>query len=581
MFKNLIQLAGKRKTKLIASCLILILSSILSIIPFLLIYWLLLEFFSPAINQGYMWQIVVILPFIYIVTSILLIFAYDLSHRAAYEILYDVRIELGERMVQLPLGYFNDRNTGELETIMNENVERLEFFLAHHLPEIVSTVFITILLGVLLFILDWRMALASISPVLVAVGVIGISSRKWPDMVENFLTAQSKVNSTIVEYTQGIKLIKAFNQTARSFHKYQKNMAKWRDKMISWSTDTAISFTIFYALITSTLVVIVPVGLWLYQENAISLEMFLLFLFIGPLFGAFFTRIYQFLRYWLEETECMDRVNELRYAPIISEGEKDNNPSNFDITFKDVSFSYQADEEDVSDKISFQVPEGTTCALVGPSGSGKTTIARLIPRFWDVNEGEIKIGEWNVKDLPLEKLLSYISLVFQEVFLFNDTILENIKMGKPDATEDEVKSAAAAARCDEFINQLPDGYNTVIGEKGAKLSGGEKQRISIARAILKDAPIIILDEATAFVDPENENIIQEAINHLTRGKTVLVIAHRLSTITHVDQTIVIENGRIVEQGTHEELIKKEGLYKRMWTAHNTALGWGIRRAEHV
>lgn len=581
MFKDLIQLANKRKTKLMISCIFLMLGSILSIIPFLLIYWLLLNFFGPSLDEIYMWQLVAIIPLIYIISSALLIYAYDLSHRAAYEILYDVRIELGERMVQLPLGYFNKRNTGEMETIMNENVEKLEFFLAHHLPEIISTFFVTLFLGILLFALDWRMALASIIPVLLVLIIIGISSQKWSDMVEDFLTAQSQVNSTIMEYTQGIKAIKAFNQTAKSFQKYRENMAKWHDKMVKWSTDTAIYFSLFHAFITSTLAVIIPVGLWLYQMNTLSLEMFLLFLLIGPLFGAFFTRIYQFLRYWLEEKECLDRVNGLRNAQVIKDCISERVPSTLDITFKDVSFSYEKDRGNVLENINFHIPEGSTCAVVGPSGTGKTTIARLIPRFWDVEHGEIYIGEYNVKDLALERLLPYISVVFQEVFLFNDTIKENILLGKPDATENEVRSAACAAGCEEFISQLPEGYNTIISEKGRMLSMGEKQRISIARAILKDAPIIILDEATAFVDPENENIIQDAIGNLTKDKTLLIIAHRLSTVTKVDQTLVMENGRIIERGTHEELLKKEGLYKRMWDAHISALGWGIGRIKNV
>jgi len=240
-----------------------------------------------------------------------------------------------------------------------------------------------------------------------------------------------------------------------------------------------------------------------------------------------------------------------------------------------VSFSYDGDEKYALQDISFHVPQGTVCALVGPSGAGKSTIAKLIPRFWDVDKGVILIGEYNIKDIPIQRLLSHISIVFQEVFLFNDSILENIRLGKPEATEAEVRAAARAARCEDFIVALPDGYNTVIGEKGVKLSAGEKQRISIARAILKDAPIVILDEATAFVDPENKRFIHEAISNLIKGKTVIVIAHRLSTITDADQILVIENGRIVERGKHADLVKAGGLYSRR--AHISSIGWKIRR----
>jgi len=583
MLKDLIKLAGKRKAKLIASCVLLILSAGLSVAPFFLIYRLLLKLFGSSPESA--WLLVALLPVFYILTYVVLLYAYDLSHRAAYEVLYDVRLELGERITRLPLGYFNERNTGEIETIMNENVERLEFFLAHHLPEVVTTSFVPIFLGIFLFVLDWRMALASTLPPLLALGIILLTSgRKWSQIVEKFLTAQSRVNTIIVEYVQGIKAIKAFNQTAESFQKFQTNMAAWRDSLMKWNKETALPFTLYQTFITSTLVVIVPIGVWLYHQETLSLEMFLLFLLLGPLFGAQFMRIYQFLRYWLEERECMDRVNKLRYAPILPGCEEDGipslrsrtGPSRFDITFRNVSFSYDGDEKYALQDISFHVPQGTVCALVGPSGAGKSTIARLIPRFWDVEKGEILIGEYNIKDMPLEKLLSYISIVFQDVFLFNDTILENIRLGKPEATEEEVKAAAFAACCDEFIEGLPNGYNTVIGERGVKLSAGEKQRISIARALLKDAPIVILDEATAFVDPENENLIQQAISNLTKGKTVLIVAHRLSTIVDVDQILVVENGRVVERGKHEELVRAGGLYSRMWEAHISALGWGIR-----
>ena len=577
MFKDLFKLAGKRKKTLTISCIFSIIASALSIIPFFLIYLILLELFNPSFNQVNTWYLIFLLAFIYIITYIVLIYSYDLSHRAAYEILYETRIKLGERMTQLPLGYFNEKNTGELETIMNENVERLEFFLAHHLPEMMAIIFVPSFLFIFHFILDWRMALASSILIFLALTIVALNGRKWSEIVEDFLTAQSKVNSTIVEYTQGITAIKIFNQTAESFQKYKKNMALWRDNLIKWSKKTAITFSLFEAFISSTLIVILPVGIWLYSQGTLTMEIFFFFLLIGPLFGGLFTRIYQFLNYWLEEKECMDRVNTLYYTQVLMDCKEDRILSCYDITFNNVNFSYGGEEKDVLRSISFNIPQGSVCALVGPSGAGKTTIARLLPRFWDIEKGEISIGGNNIKELSIKRLLSSISLVFQDVFLFNDTILENIRLGKIDATEEEVLAAANAAHCNEFINKLPNGYNSVIGEKGVKLSVGEKQRISIARALLKDAPIIILDEATAFIDPENEKLIQEALNCIIKDKTVLIIAHRLSTIINVDQILVLKNGTIVEMGTHEELLKKKGHYNKMWEAHISTLGWGIKR----
>ena len=575
--KDLLMLAGKRKGKLIASCLLLILNAGLAVIPFLLVYRLLLGLFNPLFNLWKMWYLVAAIPVVYIIANALLICAYDLSHRAAFEILYEIRLRLGERMVQMPLGYYAGKNTGEFETVMNESVERLEFFLAHHFPEIITTIFVPIVLAVFLFVLDWRMAIASTTLPLLALGVIIFSGIRWPEMVEKYITAQSMVNSTIVEYIQGIAAIKAFNQTAESFRRFQKNMAFWRDSLFKWNEETALPFTVYQTLITSSLVVIIPTAVWLYRLGTLGLEMLLLFLLLGPLFSLQFMRIYQFLRYYLEEKECMLRVNQLLLAPVLPVYEKKEMPSGFDIAFHGVSFSYEDDAGYALRNITFQLPQGSVCALVGPSGAGKTTVARLIPRFWDVSEGEILIGGCNIKHIPVEMLLSYVSLVFQDVFLFNDTVLENIRLAKPEAGEEEVKAAAMAARCDEFIEKLPQGYQTAVGERGVKLSAGEKQRISIARALIKDAPVIILDEATAFLDPENEHLLQEAVGNLIRGKTVIIIAHRLSTITGADLILVLEKGIVVEQGCHEELLKNRGLYSKMWEIHTSALGWGIGR----
>jgi len=486
-------------------------------------------------------------------------------------------MEIGEKLIQLSLGYFNEKNTGELKTIMNENVEHLEYFLAHHLIEVIATIVIPILLAVFLFLLDWRMTLASLFLIIPALLIIIINNKKIQNVVEQMLIAQSKVNATIIEYTQGIKEIKAFNQTPESFQKYQRNMAMWYENRLKWTKKNFIPFALYESFITSSIVVILPIGIFLYNQDALSLEMFLFFLLIGPLFGVLLMRIYQFFRYWMEEKECSDRVTNLLNVPALLNKKEDKIIKNFDITFKNVSFFYENEKDYTLQDISFIIPQGTKCALVGPSGAGKTTIIKLLARFWDIHKGEILIGKYNIKEIPIERLLSCISIVFQDVFLFNNTIFENIRLGNSKASEKEVKFAAQAAHCNKFIEKLPDGYFTIIGERGVNLSEGEKQRISIARALLKNAPILLLDEAIAFVDPENENLIQEAINNLTLGKTVIAIAHRLSTIMDMDQILVIEKGKIVEWGKHDTLVKNLGLYKKMWEAHISALGWEIKR----
>ncbi|KAF5034405.1 putative multidrug export ATP-binding/permease protein [anaerobic digester metagenome] len=578
MIGDLLKLAGKRKTKLIIASILHVISCGLSVVPFFLIYLLIVVLFNPSPDQINAWYLLAAIALIYVLTFAILILAYDLSHRAAYEIIYEVRLELGRKMTRLPLGYYEEIKTGELETIMNENAERLESFLAHHLPEMISTIFVPLFLGIFLFITDWRMALASVLPLLIALTPILIQSKELERMMNDYLTAQAGVNTIIMEYVQGIKAIKAFNQTAESFRKFKKGMATWRDSVRIWSRDRALPFTLYQAFISSAPIFIIPAGLWFYNQGNLTLEIFLLFILVGPIFGSQFMRIYEFLRYGMEEKECMDRINQVLHTKPLQDGGAKKILEKHDITFRNVKFSYDRENEVLHD-VDFQIPGGSKFALVGPSGSGKTTIARLIPRFWDVDGGEILIDQLNIQDMPFTDLLSMVSMVFQDNFLFNDTVMENIRIARPEATLEDVMKVSRAARCHEFIEKLPEGYHTMVGERGTRLSGGEKQRITIARALLKDAPIVILDEATVFIDPENESFIQEAIDNLTRDKTVLIIAHKLSTITTVDQIIVLEGGKIVEKGKHDELVRKEGLYRHMWKMHVSTMDWRIREGE--
>lgn len=578
MIGDLLKLAGKRKFKLVLASILHVISCGLSVVPFFLIYLLIVVLLNPSSGQINPWYLLASIALVYVLTFSTLILAYDLSHRAAYEIIYEVRLELGRKMTRLSLGYFQEMKTGELETILNENSERLESFLAHHLPEMISTICVPIFLGIFLFLTDWRMAVVSILPLLLALTPVLLQGKELNKIIDDYLTAQTEVNAIILEYVKGIKAIKAFNKTAESFKKFQKGMAVWRDSVRVWSRKRALTFTLYQAFISSTLIFIFPVGLWLYSQRNLNMEIFLLFILVGPIFGSQFMRIYEFLRYGMEEKECMDRINHVLYLKPLQDGTNETIPRKCDITFNNVSFSYDRKNE-VLQGISFHIPEGSKCALVGPSGSGKTTITRLIPRFWDVDQGEILIDQLNIKDLHLQNLLSMISMVLQDSFLFNDTVLENIRIANPEATFEDVIRVSKAAHCHEFIEKLPEGYHTSVGESGVRLSGGEKQRITIARALLKDAPIIILDEATVFIDPENEFLIQKALDNLTRNKTVLVIAHKLSTITTMDQIIVLEEGRIIEKGKHDDLIKKEGLYHDMWQTHISAMGWKIREVD--
>jgi len=389
--------------------------------------------------------------------------------------------------------------------------------------------------------------------------------------MKGYYDALEKVNSAVIEYTQGIAAIKAFNQTVESFGKYKDSIEEYHDYVWAWTKRFIPSWSIFSVVVVANLIVILPVGAWLYISGSLPMPTLILFLILGIGFSEPLIKLNVFSSQFTQNMEGVERINRILTEEPLLEPDAERIPSNFDIKFQGVHFSY--DKREVLGDINFTVPGKTVTALVGPSGAGKTTIARLIPRFWDVNAGEISIGDINIRDITTERLMSLVATVFQDVTLFNDTITENIRMGNEDAPEEDVIAAAKMAHCHEFIAALPAGYQTSIGEGGAKLSGGEMQRISIARAILKDAPIIILDEATAFVDPENEELIQDAIARLAEGKTLIIIAHRLSTITSSNQIIVLNEGNIAEKGTHDELIRAGNLYSRMWEAHVSAQDW--------
>ena len=575
--KRLLELAGQQRRKLIASCILSVIGTALGLVPFILIYLMVLELFNPVIDQLYVWKLV-----FWCIVAIILRFAFmglsgSLSHLAAYSILYDLRIKLGKKLGTLPLGYFKEKNTGDTKTAMNEHVEQIELFIAHNFPDLTAAIVVPIFTAVFLFIVDWRMALATLAVIPVALIAQGLMFKEYKPLMKGYYDALEKVNSTVIEYTQGMAVIKAFNQTVESFRRYRDSIEEYHEYMWMWTERFVPSWSVFSVVVVANLIVILPVGAWLYISGSLPMPTLILFLILGIGFSQPLMKLTMFSSQFTQNMEGVERINEILTETPLSEPEVEQIPSNFNIEFQGVHFSYG--KREVLDDIEFSVPEKTVTALVGPSGAGKTTIAQLIPRFWDVDTGEISIGDVNIRDLATERLMSLVASVFQEVTLFNDTIYENIRMGKADASERDVIAAAKMAHCHEFIEKLPAGYKTIIGEGGAKLSGGERQRISIARAILKDAPIIILDEATAFVDPENEELIQDAITKLAEGKTLIIIAHRLSTITSSNQIIVLDEGKIVEKGTHEELILAENLYSRMWKAHVSAQDWKFETEE--
>jgi ATP-binding cassette subfamily B protein len=456
---------------------------------------------------------------------------------------------------------------------MSEDVERMEIFLAHNIPDFVGAFVYTLLTATVLFVVEWRLALATI--VVIPAGIIfqSLPMVRDREVISKWFSAAENMNAAMIEYIQGMPIIKAFNHTVESFSKYSRNIEECislEDRMCGrWY----LPMSIFSVSLTANMLILLPVGATMYLAGIITLQKFVLFLLLGIGFGNPMQIMIQFGRQIESNLEGQARIEDVLTAESLSEPDEPEIPGR-GVFGEKVEFGYDRKIR-VLEGIDFSIPAGKFVALVGPSGAGKSTLARLIPRFWDVDAGSISLGKTDIRKMKIDDVMDQFGLVFQNVHLFNDTVLANLKIGRPGASEAEIKEAARTARCHDFIMDLPMGYDTVIGEKGTRISGGEKQRLSIARALLKDAPILILDEATAFIDPENEALVQDAINKLILNKTLIVIAHRISTIISADEILLLDKGRVAASGTHEQLLSKSQLYKNMWEAHMSARDWTL------
>ena len=575
MIKKLFEIAGDRKSELRKGTILKVIESFFAGAPLFFLYLTLNELFSASIDTGKVMFMVVGMAACFVLQGIFFYWASVVNYKAGLNIMSDLRIRLGEHIRKLSMGFFSDRETGDLNNIINQDVKNIEPVPTHFYPQLVSAIVLPIFIATFLFFLDWRMALATISVIPAALIVLNVSQKILKRMAKMRAKSSSIANSRIIEYVQGISVLRAFNQTGSGFKKFEAAMADYKKTNVDLVVKLVPSFVVFSAILELGTAIILLCGSYLFLGGELSLTVFLLFLVLGLRVYVPIQNIFIYMAIMQIMDASMERVLEVLNRAPLPEPDYDPELGRFDIEFKNVRFRYE--DTDVLKDVSFTVPQNTITALVGPSGAGKTTIAHLIARFWDADSGRIRVGGRNIKDMKTDRLLSYIAMVFQEVYLFNDSIANNIRFGGRDATDEEVIAAAKAAHCHEFIERLPDGYETVIGEGGATLSGGEKQRISIARAMLKDAPIVILDEATAYVDPENEILIQEAINSLVRSKTLIIIAHRLRTITTADQILVVDGGRVVEQGRHNELVDAGELYSRFWEKRQKARGWKIAK----
>lgn len=584
---RLLQIAGEKRGLLILSGLLSALSAASMLLPYISVYFILQELLEHAstptgVDAGFMirWGVIALLG---LLGSLLTMYAGGLtSHIAAFRILYGLRVKLSSHIGKLSLGWLNGTTTGAVKKTLEQNVEKVETFVAHQLPDLVHVAVTTMLMIAAMFYLNVWLALACIVPILCGFGV-QILLMRGPETrknVKKYYDSLERLNGSAVQYVRGMPAIKVFGQTVHSFRKFYADMTDYRDYCVKYTDQFQNGFLIFRVILVSFAAFVLPVGVFLLNREPGSVafaSVLLFFLVMAPGISAPMFKI-MFLTSMLRDIhEGVDRIDRIFAEEPVPEPEHPKLPTAYDVCFDQVSFSY--DEEVVGSEalagISFTAMQGKVTALVGPSGAGKSTVANLVPRFWDVKEGAIRIGDVDVRDMSTSVLMNTVAFVFQETFLFYDTVYNNIAVGCPGALPEDVVAAAQAAQCHDFIGKLPQGYDTQIGEGGVYLSGGEEQRIAVARAILKNAPVLVLDEATAFADPENEYEMQLALRELMKGKTVIVIAHRLSTICDVDQILVLDEGRIFEQGRHQELITANGLYAKMWRAYTDAEQWQI------
>ena len=502
-----------------------------------------------------------------------------LAHVSAYTILEGLRLRAADQLMGAPLGEVESRPIGAMKSTIVDRIEDVEPPLAHMIPELSSNLLLPLVVVIAMFSIDWRMGLALLVTIPVALIPMAFGMRSYNKNYAAYMAANAHVNSVIVEYVEGIQVVKAFSQGERSYQKFANAVRSFRDFTMDWFRCTWASMNLCLSILPTTLLGTLPMGIFLYQTGVldpaqVTLCLMLALGIVTPLMSATaFINSMKSMQFAVKDTR------ELLDLPQLSQVERDAPLNGCDIQLRDVSFSYGGDGKEVLHHLDLTIPQGKFTALVGPSGGGKSTIARLAARFWDVTGGTITLGGRDIRELPLKQLSREISFVTQDNFLFDCSLKENIRLGRPGASDEEVFAAARAAQCEEFIGRLEHGWDTAAGDAGKQLSGGERQRIAIARAILKDAPIVILDEATAFTDPENEDKIQRSIMALSKGKTLLVIAHRLSTIQNADQIVVLEKGQIVDRGTQRELLDRCPLYQTLWAAHVGARSWAVTSGE--
>ena len=575
MFQQVLNYAGEYRKTTYLSIAVMLSGIIMNVLPFLFLYQLLRPLLTgETVGPEYILARVLAIAVCGVLYAFLYVKGLSLSHNAAYHTLQNLRISLQGKLEGQPLGVIQEKGTGSLKKMFIDDIDSIELLLAHALPEGLANLAVPLFVFIAMFFVDWKLALLSLCSLPLGFVAMGAMYQAGISKMDAYYGAARKMNNTIVEYINGMEVVKVFNRDGDSYRRFEEDVRSYRDFTLDWYKVCWPWMALYNSILPCTALFTLPVGAWLVLKGFSTLPDLALVLCMSFGVGAPLLRSLSFMSTMPQLKYKIDALEHLMDAPALQQTDASFSGADYSISFEDVRFAYQ--EKEVLHGISFQAAPGSLTALVGESGSGKSTLAKLLVHYYDVTGGAIRIGGQKLTDMSVESLNQQISYVSQEQFLFNISLLENIRLGKPEASDEEVMAAAQKAQCGEFLSRLPEGIHTMAGDGGKQLSGGERQRISLARAILKDAPIVVLDEATAFMDPENEEKMNEAIGEVIQGKTVVVIAHRLYSITGADQICVLDQGRLADMGTHEELLNRCEAYQKLWHAAEHSARWAVK-----
>lgn len=578
MFKKVLEYAGPYKRLTMLSAFVILIAVLMSVLPFLFVYQIITPLvMAEAVDVTYIGIRVLGVAACLILHACFYVKGLSMSHEAAFNILFRLRVSLQKRMEKLPLGEIQEKGIGSMKRMFVDDVDSIELLLAHALPEGFGNVAIPIIVYISLFAVDWKLALMSLASLPIGLLAMVVMYRIGMKDMKNYYAAGKVMNNTIVEYINGMEVVKVFNKDGESYKRFEKDITAYRDFTLSWYKACWPWMAIYNSILPCTLILTLPLGSWFVLKGYSTLADLILVMCLSLSLGVPLLKAMGFLPSLPQINYKIEMLENMFHTAPLKQTTDEFKGNGHTVVFKGVSFAYK--EETVADQINLTIPQGQKTALVGESGSGKSTLAKLLVHYYDTNQGTISIGGQDICQMSLEALNTQISYVSQEQFLFNTSLMENIRIGRLSATDEEVLEAAKKAQCMEFLEKLPKGIHTLAGDSGKQLSGGQRQRIALARAILKDAPIVVLDEAMAFTDPENEEKMEAAISEVVRGKTLLVIAHRLPSVKNADQICVMSKGKIIATGRHEELIVGCEEYQKLWNASIDSANWKVESAK--